>query len=685
MSYTETGARVPGRGGALFHSAMLALAVAVIAVVEPAVSWDAGSLLVITAFTLLSGFAYSDTDSAIQIQGTPLGLMLAAVLLGAAPAACLGALTVCVMQLRLRSPRHVFTNNLVTFVWFPLIGALIFHGLVALFGVQRSDLGFDVVVIPAFLGALTINFVGVAGYRCWLERGSLMRMVQEMLIPVMPAELVASLLTVGAVWISERTGAMGIALLGVVLLVYQSLVGELLKSQSRATELTRMATTDGLTGLANRGAFAAHVASAIAAHPTGPGFSLSLIDIDRFKEINDTLGHHCGDELLCEIARRLEGCVSPHGVVARLGGDEFVVMMADTTDSPDVVLAVAEQLADSVSEPYDVDEMAISVGASIGIARFPRDGDDLNELMRRADIAMYAAKEAQTGCKLFAPELDHHSVRRLSLMGDVTRALGAREIVVHYQPIISAEDFALQGAESLVRWQHREHGLLLPGSFIESVERTPMVHPLTMLVLERSIEQCTQWRRSGQDLFVAVNLSVRNLLNPGLPGEIAALLKRYGLDPSALKLEITESAIMIDPDLVTATILKLNALGVRLSVDDFGTGFSSLNYLRNLPIDELKIDRSFVSPMLTSESDFIIVRSTINLAHDLGLNVVAEGVEDALTLTELSRLGCDLVQGFHVSRPLPADAFGAWMPGPPSAPRQRITRGIDHARTVTNH
>jgi diguanylate cyclase (GGDEF)-like protein len=660
MVQPETGARVPGRGGALFHITTFALAIAGVTLTRPAHDWNPWSLLVIGAFTLLSGFTYSDSDSRIQIQGTPLGLILAAVLLGAAPAACLGALTVCVMQVRLRSPPHIFANNLITFIWFPLVGALIFQGLTAAFAVHRSDLGFYVIVIPAFLGALTVNFVGVAGYRCWLERGSPKQMAQEMLIPVIPAELLASLLTVGAVWIAVHTGVLGIALLGLVLLVYQNLVGELLKSQSRATDLQRMATTDGLTGLTNRGAFATRVAEAIA-QPNGGSFSLSLIDVDRFKEINDTLGHQCGDKLLREIAERLESCVGSRGVVARLGGDEFVVLMTDLSDGPEVALAAAVQMAESISEPFDVEEMAISVGASIGIARCPHDGSDLNELMRRADIAMYAAKEAQAGCKLYAAELDHHSVRRLSLMGDVTRALSDSEILVHYQPIISAEDFSLQGAESLVRWQHHEHGLLFPGSFIESVERTPMVHPLTMLVLEHSIVQCTRWRRCGRDLYVAVNLSVRNLLNPGLPDEIATLLTRYDLDPSALRLEITESTIMVDPDLVTATIIKLNALGVRLSVDDFGTGFSSLSYLKNLPIDELKIDRSFVSPMLSSESDYIIVRSTINLAHDLGLQVVAEGVEDAPTLMELSRLGCDRVQGFHVSRPLPAQLFGAWM------------------------
>ncbi len=645
---------------------------------SPAADWSVWQLIVIAAFTILSGLTYVESGSRrINVQGTPLGLILAAVLLGAVPAACLGAVTVCVVQLRMRTPTHYLRNNLITFIWFPLVGGLVFHGLTALFRVGASDLGFFALVVPAFMSAIAVNYVGVLAYQCWLERSSLTHAMRETLAPILPAELLASLLTTAAVWVSVQTGAAGMALLGLMFLVFQSLVGELLQSKSRAVELQRMATTDGLTGLANREAFAARVAEAIAASRGNTSFALSLIDLDRFKEINDTLGHHYGDELLREIARRLEACVGSNGFVARLGGDEFVVLATDAAADPQVVLDVAERWVERVREPIEVDEIVISVSSSVGIARYPQDGRDMNELMRRADVAMYAAKDAQSGCKLYAADLDHHSVRRLSLLGDVTRALAADEFIVHYQPIISADDFSIKGAESLIRWQQPEHGLLAPGAFIESVEQSPMIHPLTLVVLERSIEQCAQWRRSGRDLYVAVNLSVRNLHNPGLPDEIATLLARYGLEPSALKLEITESMIMADPDLVTSTIAKLHSLGVRLSVDDFGTGFSSLGYLKNLPIDELKIDRSFISHMLSDPSDLIIVRSTINLGHDLGLNVVAEGVEDAPTLMQLSSLGCDLIQGFHVSKPLTADAFDDWMLGTGSAPRPRSGRADD--------
>jgi diguanylate cyclase (GGDEF)-like protein len=643
---------------------MIGLAAGVIALTASSDSWGVWTIVVIGGFTALSGLTYLTTGALrINVQGTPLGLVLAAVLLGPGPAACLGVLTLVVMQLRLRAQTHYFRNNLVTFAWFPLAGGLAFHAMVAACGVHHSDLAFYVLVVPAFASAIAVNFLGVAGYQCWLERSSLLQAARETAVPVISAELFASLLTMGAVWISIHTGTLGVALLGMMFLVFQGLIGELLKSKARALELHRMATTDGLTGLANREAFGARVAAAIAGADADTSLLLSLIDLDHFKEINDTLGHHCGDVLLREVALRLEAFVGSRGFVARLGGDEFVVLSTETTGDPDVVSHRASELLECLQEPFKVEEIPISAGSSIGIARFPQDGSDMQELMRCADIAMYAAKEAQSGYKLYASDIDHHSVRRLSLLGDVPRALAADEMLLYYQPIISAHDHSVQGAEALIRWQHPEHGLLAPGAFMESVEKTPMIHPLTLFVLERSIAQCADWRDAGHDLSVSVNLSVRNLHNQDLPEEILSLLFKYDVPPQALKLEITESMIMADPALVTMTITKLSALGIRMSVDDFGTGFSSLAYLKDLPIDELKIDRSFVSPMLVSDSDLIIVRSTINLGHDLGLSVVAEGVEDVATLEHLAGLGCDLIQGYYVSKPLPADAFTDWLTG----------------------
>ncbi len=365
--------------------------------------------------------------------------------------------------------------------------------------------------------------------------------------------------------------------------------------------------------------------------------------------------------LLRDLGPRLVTALGEDGLVARLGGDEFGILPPPGTVELRDIEREVSRLMDCISKPFSVDELSLEVGASIGVARFPRDGEDSHALLRCADIAMYAAKEAQTDFKLYTAEQNQHSVRRLSVLSDIRHALAADEIVVHFQPIVDLDDLSVTGAEGLVRWQHPEHGLIPPGAFVQTVEQTGLIGPLTRHVLERSISECAAWRRNGRDLSVAVNLSVRNLLDRDLPKEIERLLDAYGLPADALQLEITESMIMSDPDRAVATVTRLSGLGVRMSVDDFGTGYSSLANLRRLPIDELKIDRSFVSPMLRDESDLIIVRSTINLGHDLGLRIIAEGVEDGATLQRLALLGCDLAQGYHLSRPMPAGDFGAWL------------------------
>jgi len=466
------------------------------------------------------------------------------------------------------------------------------------------------------------------------------------------------------VYVAVQLGTTGLALFGLVLVIFQYLVGELLVSKNRSEKLHRMATTDDLTGLANRESFRTRLAREI---ETGTSedrpFAVMMMDLDRFKEINDTLGHHYGDMLLRELGPRLAASVGPAGLVARFGGDEFAILLGRWTDDPDELEDLALPLLKSVQQPFVVDELSLEVGASVGIARFPHDGSDSNTLLRRADVAMYAAKESDSGCQIYSAEHDHHSVQRLGALSDFRRGLATEEIVVHYQPIVDLDDLRVRGAEGLVRWQHPEFGLLPPGAFIHAVEQTGLIGPLTRYVLERSIAQCAEWRRQGRELDVAVNLSVRNLLDRNLPREIEQLLDAYSLPPDALQLEITERMIMSDPDRALTIVSRLSDLGVRLSVDDYGTGYSSLANLRRLPIDELKIDRSFVTPMLKDESDLIIVRSTINLAHDLGLKIIAEGVEDEPTLEHLSLLGCGLAQGFHLSRPMAADAFSSWVAG----------------------
>jgi diguanylate cyclase (GGDEF)-like protein len=452
-----------------------------------------------------------------------------------------------------------------------------------------------------------------------------------------------------------KTGTIGVGVLLVTLAIFQYLIGELMTSQRRGEELRRKATTDDLTGLANRDRFTAVLEERIAsAGITGESFAVMLIDLDRFKEINDTLGHHYGDLLLRDLGPRLAGSAGTGGIVARLGGDEFAVLPGSSAHDPRSPEEVAAGLLASVRQPIVVDELTLDVGASIGIARFPADGEDVNDLLRRADVAMYSAKEDHSGYKVYESRLDRYSVKRLTVLGDFRRGLASDEFVLHFQPLVELERSRVLGAEALVRWEHPELGLLLPGDFVPIAEQSGLIGPLTRYVLERAVAECKNWHADGRDLGVAVNLSVRDLLDRDLPNQVASVLNAYHLPPGKLHLEITESMIMSDPDRALATVRRLRDLGVRISVDDFGTGYSSLANLKRLPVNELKIDRSFVSSLMRDKSDLIIVRSTINLGHDLGLGVIAEGVEDEMTLKRLSMLGCDLAQGYYLGRPRPA-------------------------------
>ncbi len=648
---------------ALVHLLILAAAGWLIVVTESWNRWSPGELLVIAALTFVSDVTAVEIGaSRLKISGSFLGVVPAAILLGGAPAALLGVLTIVVAWPRSREAGHYFRNNLVTYACAPLVSGLLFHAATRVLHVSPSDLSYYLLVFGAFMLALSLNFVGIAGYQCYLDGTSLLHKTRETLAPVLGAELFAALLTMAAVFMTQKLGVIGLALFGLVLFVFQYLVGELLTSKHRSDELQRMATTDELTGLANREAFRSRLSELIdGADGAGGVFGVMMMDLDRFKEINDTLGHHYGDMLLRELGPRLAAAVGPTGLVARFGGDEFAVIPGHATDDPDRLAELAAPLLKCVQEPFQIDELSLEVGVSIGIARFPRDGKDANALLRRADVAMYAAKESHSGWKLYEAQHDHHSLQRLGVLSDFRRGLAAEELIVHYQPIVNLDTLSPTGAEGLVRWQHPQLGLLPPGAFIQAVEQTGLIGPLTRYVLDRSIAQCAEWRREGRDLNVAVNLSVRNLLDRDLPREIERMLEHHSLPPEALQLEITESMIMSDPDRAMATVNRLSALGVCLSIDDYGTGYSSLANLRRLPIDELKIDRSFVTPMMKDESDLIIVRSTINLAHDLGLRIIAEGVEDEHTLEQLAMLGCDLVQGYHVSRPMAPEAFADWI------------------------
>ncbi|MGZ4272703.1 MAG: putative bifunctional diguanylate cyclase/phosphodiesterase [Solirubrobacteraceae bacterium] len=639
---------------------------ALLALVASATFWGNPSWLslwlVIGAFTIVADYTAVSAGPLLKVSGSFLGLVVAAAVLGPGPGAALGAALIVLSWARHREPAHYFVNNLANYIAFPLAAGTFFHEVTQAAHLGPNHAGYYLVVFAAFVVALAFNFLLCAGYMCWLDGLSIGHRIRESLIPLLSAELFSALLTVAAVYLTHRLGVTGFILFGLVMVIFQYLIGELLTSKRRSDKLQRIATTDELTGLGNREHFSQVVEQRIAAARGAEStFAVLLMDLDRFKEINDTLGHHYGDLLLRELGPRLTSAIGDGGFVARLGGDEFGILLAEDTDDPAVLDVIMTRLFKSVSQPFMIDELSLEVGASVGVARFPKDGEDSHGLLRCADIAMYTAKEAQTDYKIYTEEQDEHSKQRLGVLSGIRHALVQDEIVVHYQPIIDLDDLRVRGAEGLVRWQHPEHGLIPPGAFVQTVEQTGLIGPLTRHVLERSIAECAAWRRDGRHMSVAVNLSVRNLLDRDLPKEIERLLDTYGLPPEALQLEITESMIMSDPERALATVSRLSDLGVRLSVDDFGTGYSSLANLRKMPIDELKIDRSFVSPMLRNESDLIIVRSTINLGHDLGLNVIAEGVEDSSTLERLASLGCDLAQGYHVSKPMPADVFNDWL------------------------
>jgi diguanylate cyclase (GGDEF)-like protein len=425
--------------------------------------------------------------------------------------------------------------------------------------------------------------------------------------------------------------------------------------------IRQQALSDALTGLPNRILLLDRTAQAIrqADRELVPA-ALLLIDLDRFKEVNDTLGHHCGDQLLVQVGQRLRAALRGVDTVARLGGDEFAVLLPRIT-TDEGAATVASKLQAALQEPFTLQGLALEVEASIGLALYPEHGSDPDELLQHADIAMYVAKETHAGFVLFDPKQDQHSPRRLALLGELRRAIEGRQLLLHYQPKIDAHTGQILGVEALVRWQHPEHGLVPPGEFIPLAERTGLIGPLTHYVMDAALQQCRQWRQAGHELAVAVNVSARRLLDLAFPDEVGGLLARWDVPARLLVVEITESAIMADPAHAMQILGQLNRMGVQLSIDDFGTGYSSMAYLKSLPVDELKVDRSFVSQMTSNSSDAVIVRSTVDLGRNLGLRVVAEGVEDQTTLEALDALGCDAVQGFHVSRPVTPDDLIDWL------------------------
>jgi diguanylate cyclase (GGDEF)-like protein/PAS domain S-box-containing protein len=432
------------------------------------------------------------------------------------------------------------------------------------------------------------------------------------------------------------------------------------RAEAEARQLTQLnrhqALHDSLTGLPNRVYFRGEIEQAISAcDRDGSELALLLIDLNHFKDINDTLGHHYGDLLLVELARRFRSVLRRTDTIARLGGDEFGMLVPQLTASASDLDQALERILGALKQPFQVNDLPLYVEASIGIARYPAHGNDVDLLMQRADVAMYVAKESGVPHALYAPDLDRHDTASLTLLSELPRAIREHELVLHYQPRADVRTCELSSVEALVRWQHPTRGLIPPDEFIPLAERTALIQPLTMYVLDEALAQCKRWDQQGHRLSVAVNLSMRNLHELTLPTEVAKLLQKWEIPGNQLTLEITESAIASDPARAKTTVEQLSALGVTISIDDFGTGYTSLAQLARLALDQIKIDRSFVLNMDTDADDATIVRSIITLGHDLDLEVVAEGVETSTAWHELERLGCDMIQGYYVSHPLPAD------------------------------
>jgi diguanylate cyclase (GGDEF)-like protein len=430
-------------------------------------------------------------------------------------------------------------------------------------------------------------------------------------------------------------------------------------------DLRFLAHHDPLTGLLNRAGLVAHVGALNASGTgTGAGLSALFIDLDGFKAVNDSLGHAAGDELLAVVAERLRAAVRDSAVLARPAGDEFVLLEA--FDHPDEVGPLAERLLAHLSAPVVVHGVEVVVSVSIGAAAGEGPGEALEDLLRRADLAMYRAKaRGRNRWERHDPSVVDPAVGRLQLLGDLRRGVSAGELRLHYQPRVEVRTGALAGVEALVRWEHPTRGLLPPSEFIEVAEESGLIRTLGAWILEEAVGQAVRWQREDPDaapVEMAVNLSARQLADPALVDVVTAALARHGLDPSLLVLEITETALMGDPEAALGALTALRALGVGLAVDDFGTGYSSLTYLKQFPIDELKIDRSFVAGLGTDPGDTAIVASCIQLARALGLRAVAEGVETVTQRLALLDLDCDLAQGYHYARPLTAEALRTWSP-----------------------
>ena len=516
-------------------------------------------------------------------------------------------------------------------------------------------------LLPALAGAVTYFVVNEV-----LVARAISLKAGEGLWETLRPELAYELLTNGAqfalaplVALSIEAGPAFVPLLVPSLMAVYAVGSTALKNEQQAL-------SDPLTGLANRKRLRERADAAISAGPVG----LVLLDLDRFKEVNDTLGHHVGDQLLTVVAHRLESSLRPGDTVARLGGDEFALLLPEA--DREQARSAAQRARVALAEPVRLGGLLLDVAASAGVAVSPHHGNDIDELLQHADVAMYLSKESGE-VEVYEAARDLNSPSRLALLGELRRAIEAGELELHYQPKAELATTRVVGVEALVRWRHPERGLVQPDEFIPLAERSGLIVPLTSWVLNEAMRQLSDWRSRGWDLCLAVNITVKDLCGDQLVDRVVEGLSAYQLPASALQLEVTEGSLFTDSPKARQTLRRLQSLGVTLSLDDFGTGWSSLVQLRSLPVSEIKVDRSFVSAMDSDPRDLAIVMSVIDLARGLGMRVVAEGVEDAATWDRLSAIGCDRAQGWWLSPALPAGDLTGWLeqrlsPAPSPAP-----------------
>jgi diguanylate cyclase (GGDEF)-like protein len=476
-------------------------------------------------------------------------------------------------------------------------------------------------------------------------------------------ELVVYLSAVEASSDRARVAAIALGAADCVLLAFCGLIllGYQRRTERQAKDSAYRALHDGLTGIPNRTLFADRLDNAVRlAERRGESVGLLVLDLDRFKEVNDTLGHPQGDRLLCTVAERLTLAIRESDSVARLGGDEFGILLHGVASEHEA-LEVAHRVLKTVGRPVELDGATVDVGCSIGAAIYPQHGGDPTELLKNADIAMYIAKRGHLGASVYSADADHYTSDQLVIFGELRHAIEASELVLFYQPKLVTSTGSVTGVEALLRWQHPTRGLLGPQEFIAAAERSQLILPLTNYVIAAALDQLRNWIAGGLHLPISVNVDALSLLDREFPDRVQVMLTESRVPPELLTLEITETAFISDGDRALAVLNRLRQMGVRLALDDFGTGYSAMAYLQQMPLHELKIDRRFITNLLVSRQDRAITRAVIDIAHALDMHVVGEGVEDAATLDALRELKCDEVQGYVLCRPVPVPELMAWL------------------------